>query len=101
MTLVFDEPVMADSLCVLLVGTNRENYELKYVATVNYADGTSEQTDAQLVSDWCVEAYDDFVCRNLSRWRSDYNGGAIDGTRVQGQQFEACQVRDFPVAVSA
>lgn len=81
-TLVFAEPVMADSLCVLLVGTNRENYELKYIATVNYADGTSEQTDPQLVSDWCVEAYDDFVYRNLSRWRSDYNGGAIDGTRV-------------------
>ena len=81
-TLIFTEPTQADSLCILLVGTNREYYELKYLATINYTDGSSEQADPQFVSDWCVEAYNDFVYRNLTRWRSDYNGGGIDGTKV-------------------
>lgn len=81
-TLTFDKAVKADSLCVLLVGTNRENYELKYNVTVRYADGTTEQIPSMCVSDWCVEAYGDFVCRNLTRWRADYNGGGIDNTRV-------------------
>jgi hypothetical protein len=81
-TLTFAEQVTADSLCVLLVGTNRDMYELSYVPTVTYSDGTTEQIDAQYVSDWCVESYGDFVYKNLNRYRTDYNGGGIDGTKV-------------------
>jgi hypothetical protein len=81
-TLTFAEPVTAKSLCVLLVGTNRDMYELDYTPIVTFSDNTTEQIATQYVSDWCVEAYNDFVYKNLNRYRTDYNGGGIDGTLV-------------------
>jgi len=83
-TLAFASPVTTDSLCILLLGTNKDQYDLAYDVQVNYQDGTNEILNmTQVLDDWCYNSYGATILSNLRRWRADYTtGGGVDGTTV-------------------
>lgn len=83
-TLVFSSPVTTDSLSILLLGTNKDQYDLAYSVQVNYEDGTSETINmAQVLDDWCYNRYGNVILNDLHRWRADYStAGGVDGTTV-------------------
>ncbi|MBP7857153.1 MAG: CotH kinase family protein [Prevotella sp.] len=73
-TLTFSTACRADSIALLVVGTNRgDNYNLSYNVVLHYADGTAVNAGTFTTNDWADGG--DF---SFYRWRADNNDGALE-----------------------
>lgn len=73
-TLAFSSACQADSIALLVVGTNRgDSYDLSYSVTLHYADGTTADGGTFTTNDWAGGG--DF---SFYRWRADNGGGSLE-----------------------
>lgn len=80
--LTFSNPCPADSLAILLVGTNKgDSYDLRYNVVVNYTDGTQSDAETYTAHDWSNGGTFQFY-----RWRADNGSGKLETNQTYGMQ---------------
>lgn len=79
-TIVFSGATACDTLGILVIGANRENYDIAFHVNATYTDGTTADLGSFKVSDWGQNNENDAVYTCTKRFRYDANSNPESGT---------------------